>query len=582
MGTVIKEKGEIALNADSRKISDIFNMSRILEIPFFQRSYVWEEEQWQRFLDDMENLALEPEPFFMGTIILKQRSTSAEQDCGDIRTVIDGQQRLTTITLFFKVLSLMNGPSNAFDRFRLMKTGEIALRHNHNDLESFNTIVELDVLEDIPGENNIVGAYKFFKDNINPDRFDFYRLIENIEFVGIDLTESEDEQQIFDTINSLGVKLTTAELLKNFFFDRNDIKSYELNWKNVFEFDEEAKEYWDKEITAGRIRRTCIDLFFHAFLQIKIQDDNLKIRAENKKQFSRVEKLFESYKKFIAEYYDNDKQALVDEIRAYAILFRQVFNPEIVNQSIPRQFGIERVNLLIFGLDTSTLIPYVLYVEKNQDDINVKNELYRTIESYIMRRMVVRSTTKNYNQLFSERLIYNNILTREQFLSYIATQSEKINRLPSIQEMVEGFNKSRLINKQAKGVIYLIEAKIRDGSKHATQLLGFDKYSLEHLMPKKWENHWGMPNPPYTPEERNSKLLTLGNLAIITQSLNASIRDSKWTAKLQGDGKRAGLKKYAEGIETIGDYLDYLYWDEDTIKERAKYLSDKAISIWGD
>ncbi len=557
-------------------------MSRILEIPFFQRSYVWEEEQWQRFLDDMENLALKPEPFFMGTIILKQRPTFAEQDCGDIRTVIDGQQRLTTINLFFKVLSLMNGSSSDFIRFRLMKTNEIALRHNHNDLESFNTIMELDDLKDIPGENNILGAYKFFKDNINPNKLDFYKLIENIEFVGIDLIENEDEQQIFDTINSLGVKLTTAELLKNFFFNRNDIEFYELNWKNVFEFDEEAKEYWDREITAGRIHRTCIDLFFHAFLQIKIQDDSLRIKSESKKQFSRVEKLFESYKKFIVEYYDNDKQALVDEVRVYATLFRQVFNPEIINQSVPQQFGIERINLLIFGLDTSTLIPYILYVEKNQDDIDAKNELYGTIESYIMRRMVVRSTAQNYNQLFSERLIYNDILTKEQFLDYIATQSEKINRLPSIQEMVEGFNKSKLINKQAKGIIYLIEAKIRDCSKHATQLLGFDKYSLEHLMPKKWENYWDMPSPPYTPEERNSKLLTLGNLAIITQSLNASIRDSEWTEKLQGNENRAGLKKYAEGIETIGDYLDYSHWDEDTIQERATYLSDKAISIWGD
>lgn len=73
-----------------------------------------------------------------------------------------------------------------------------------------------------------------------------------------------------------------------------------------------------------------------------------------------MEKLFESYKKFIVEYYDNDKQALVDEISEYAILFRQVFNPEIVNQSVPQQFGIERINLLIFGLDTSMLIPYIL------------------------------------------------------------------------------------------------------------------------------------------------------------------------------------------------------------------------------
>lgn len=569
------------MKADSRKISDIFNMSRVLEIPFFQRSYVWGEEQWQRFLDDMENLTLRPEPFFMGTIILKQRPTTTEHNYGDIRTVIDGQQRLTTITLFFKVLSLLQEAPEDFMRFRLMRTREIALRHNHNDLESYNQVMELEELTDLPGKNNIIQAYHYFKANVDPTKVDFYTLLENIEFVGIDLTADEDEQQIFDTINSLGVKLTTAELLKNFFFDRNDINSYEINWKNVFEADEEVKEYWDREITVGRTRRTCIDLFFHGFLQVKIQDDSLGIKSEDKIQFSRVDKLFESYKKFIVEYYNNDKQALVDEIRGYANLFKETFNPEIVDQAIPQEFGLDRINLLIFGLDTSTLIPYIMYVEKNQPEETARQDLYRTIESYIMKRMIVKATTKNYNQLFAERLIRNNILTAEQFSQYIATQSDKVNRLPTTQEVINGFHETKLTNKQAKGIIYLIEARIRDNARHATQLLGFNKYSLEHLMPKKWENNWDMPCPPYTPEERNSQLLTLGNLAIITQSLNTSIRDANWPDKLNGRGKRAGLKQYAEGIETISSYLTYPDWDEDRIKERAEYLSQQAVNSWG-
>jgi len=74
-------------------------------------------------------------------------------------------------------------------------------------------------------------------------------------FVGIDLGIDEDEQQIFDTINSLSVRLTTAELLKNHFFGRNDLNSYDANWKQIFEKDDETKEFWDNEVTAGRTKR---------------------------------------------------------------------------------------------------------------------------------------------------------------------------------------------------------------------------------------------------------------------------------------------------------------------------------------
>ncbi|MGD4317665.1 hypothetical protein QT621_24605, partial [Xanthomonas citri pv. citri] len=114
--------------------------------------------------------------------------------------------------------------------------------------------------------------------NIIIEKFNPKNILSRVQFVGIDLNENDDEQQIFDTINSLGVRLTTAELLKNYFFSRDDIAKYEKYWKNLFEIDEETKKYWDTEVTTGRMKRTFIDLFFDAFLQIKIQDKNLNVR----------------------------------------------------------------------------------------------------------------------------------------------------------------------------------------------------------------------------------------------------------------------------------------------------------------
>lgn len=574
------------MEAGKRTLNDIFNGNRLLEVPFFQRAYVWEESQWKRLLEDMEGISALPETHFMGSVILKQQQTTTGNGNGDVRTLVDGQQRLTTLNIFFKVLWLKQNAIDSSDRsinridsmFRLFNDN-IALKHNHNDIEAFNRIMDLNTLENLNGDDNVTRSYNFFKENLDSSKISFQELLNNITFVGIDLTYDEDEQQIFDTINSLGVKLTTAELLKNYLFDRNDISLYDTNWKQVFESDEETKDYWYGDVTIGRTKRSCIDLFFYSFLQIKVQENSSKIKSEDKVQFSRVDKLFESYKKFIKEYYNNNKNSLIDEIKDYAILFRNSFKPEITDRSLTDEYGIDRINLLIFGLETSTLISYILYIEKNVKDKGTKNDLYESIESFIMRRMVSKATTKNYNQLFTERLIHNKVLSKKDFVQYIEKQSDKVNYWPSDKELKEAFNRSKLTNKQAAGILYMIESRIRN-IKNSTQLLGFNKYSLEHIMPKKWENNWNIPKANYTKEDRNNLLLTLGNLTIITQSLNSSLRDSEWTKKLYGKDKKSGLIQYSNGIETVSQYLNFSDWNEDTIKQRARDLSEKAVDVW--
>ena len=92
------------MEAGKRTINDIFNGNRVLEIPFFQRSYVWTEAQWERLLEDMETVSSINKPYFLGSVILKQQQTNTGNNVGDRRTLIDGQQRLTTLNLMLKVL----------------------------------------------------------------------------------------------------------------------------------------------------------------------------------------------------------------------------------------------------------------------------------------------------------------------------------------------------------------------------------------------------------------------------------------------------------------------------------------------
>lgn len=568
------------MDAGKRTINDIFTGNKILEIPFYQRSYVWDKPQWERLLEDVTYVSRTREPYFMGSVILKQQLTSSDAPVGNVRTVVDGQQRLTTISIMLKVLCLKNNTPKKFEKSFLLTDDTPVLKHNHNDVDSYNAIMGLHCLSATDGKDNISRAYQFFMDKLEPDKVDFDVICNQIMFVGIDLTADENEQQIFDTINSLGIRLTTSELLKNYFFGRNDLDAFRSYWMDIFEKDEETRNYWDQEITTGRAKRTLIDVFFFSFLQIKIQDKALNVKTEDKLDFTKVDRLFESYKRFIKVYLNGDKQHLLAEIKEYAQVFRDTFHPDTIDSELPQQAGIERINAIIFFLDTTTLIPYVLFIQHEIQSTETRNSLYSYLESYIMRRLVTRQTTKNYNQLFAERLILNRILSKEALINYLASQDDKINRMPGNDEVKDAFHTVCLTNKYAIGVLYLIESKIRDRHLYSTQLLGINKYSLEHMMPKKWRNHWTLSGDLLDAENRDRKLLTLGNLTVITQPLNASIRDSEWSIKKAGKADKGGLRKYSEGMETLFDFLNLDTWDEAAIEKRANYLAEQALKVW--
>lgn len=398
--------GEILING-------IFNGSRLLEIPFYQRAYVWDEEQWDRFLADMEFVTKTRKPYFLGSIIFKSGKIPNTWDhFSDCKIVIDGQQRLTTLMIFFKALCLKNGEMRLFEKDFLLEDDTIVLQHGRNDIDAFSTVMRHDKIEELPNvvpESQIISAFNYFMRKIDPDKLHRNIIKQNVQFVCIDLLDGEDEQQVFDTINSLGVRLTTAELLKNYFFNKDNIREYENNWVATFEKDAETRLYWEQEIETGRIKRTMIDIFFDAYFQIFLQDKQYNITAEDKIVYSRIDHLSKSYQDFIDRYCDGDKSVILNPMAAYARCFAETFRPECCNMGIPATPGIERMNVIIFGLKNTTLIPYILYIAKNVDDLSERQKIYSALESYLMRRMIVHAPTKNYNNLFLS-LILNGVV----------------------------------------------------------------------------------------------------------------------------------------------------------------------------
>ena len=571
------------MDAHKALITNIFNNSTLVEVPFFQRSYVWKEDLWARLLEDMEFVVKTKKPHFLGSIILKEgRKPKQGENFADCRTIVDGQQRLTTFLIFMKVLCLKLKQTALFDcQFRIM--GQmIALRHGRNDIRAFEKIMSLDKAEKIDNPeptSRIIGAFNYFVEHIDESKLDIMTIFVNTQFVRIDLDADEDEQQIFDTINSLGVNLTTSELLKNYFFNRETVGEYDKKWADVFEQDADTKIYWDKEIETGRIKRAVIDIFFDSYFQLFIQDKKYNISNEDKLMYSRVDRLAQSYQHFINTYCDGNKNIVLDQMKDYAECFRSNLKPDQCEMSIPKEKSIERINVVIFGLKNTTMIPYILYIAKNVQDKTELDKMYGILESYIMRRVVVHASTKNYNNLFTS-LILNKVLDSQTLISRLKGNGDATTYCPDDSELKIGFESSKLVNLQSKGIIYLIESKIRPDNS-STALLGFNNYSLEHLMPKKWRNNWGTCASEDEEKKRDSILLTLGNLAIIPQALNASIRDAAWNVKKIGKGQnKPGLLLCASGLCTLHNVLQKNIWDESEIENRADWLLEQAKNIW--
>lgn len=560
------------MEAGKRSITDVFNQGRILEIPFFQRSYVWTNENWERLLSDIEIVSKEDRPYFMGSIILKTKTVSSGESIGDWRIVVDGQQRLTTIVLFSKALcEVQENHKEAFDRIFYNRKKEIILRHNHTDIEIFEALVKSEMTSDLEERfknSSILECYSYFKKKADElAAIDLNRFLDRIYFLGIDLGTEEDEQQIFDTINSLGVTLTTAELLKNELFRREDEAFYQKTWRSTFEGDEDTKDYWDLKVTAGRQYRLNIDLFLQSFLLImsKAQD-----------KFSRLGSLFANYKYFINESKIR-KPKFVETLVEYAKCYSNSIDPDLLNQEVDQKSNIERLNIVVFGLNTTTVVPYILYILNEVKNGKEREKIFQVLESYLMRRLICKETPKNYNNIFAT-FIRNRVNSEALFKRKLNEFKDVTNYFPNDKLILERIQECNLTNQQAKTILYLIE-KSSQSSKDATVVRPFNEYSVEHIMPKKWRNEWkNIGNRD--PDERDQSLLKLGNLTLLTSSLNSSIRDAAWKIKKKGRNGKKGLEEYSAGIKTFKSYLKEEDWNEETVSKRSKELGKYAVDIW--
>lgn len=292
------------INANKDLLKSYFTSNLQYVVPFFQRSYVWDEDNWDILWEHLCMIAEKTNSeHFIGTLITKQQIA---ERIGEAKLdLIDGQQRLTTISLLLKAIADKATGQGDYKKLKDL-VNELVIFENtrgdkfiriepsKNDKDYFEAIMfDKDLSKLKNQEHKILNCFRYFQKKLNgltDERLDQLRtiILNNVPVISMLLSANDDEQEIFDTINSLGVKLTTGELLKNFIFKNRELQGlYETHWYEVFEDEEEQIEFWNENKTSGRVIRTNIEVLLYCYLIIQTKNE------------IKLEKLFNQYKSWL-------------------------------------------------------------------------------------------------------------------------------------------------------------------------------------------------------------------------------------------------------------------------------------------
>ena len=405
----------------------------------------------------------------------------------------------------------------------------------------------------------------------------------------MELTPDEDEQRIFDTMNSLGKPLSTTDLLKNYFFEDGNVNAYERMWKSEFERDDATRTYWNRPVSRRRAQ-TMIDVFFGAALQIMVNRftaaDGSTLGPEERKRMSSGDRMMMSYRTFIDQYCRSAgtslyeaRRAVLREIITYAGEFRAMFGADITSRPV---YSDPAERLAVFTMDMRLFspIPYLLYLRREVRDDTVRNEMFRILESYLVRRVVANAGAARYGSLFGE-LLRRAVRTADALAGCLSQLGSDLAPVSDVRLQQAFLSETGLSNAEARSVLYLLETGLFDVRLSSFDLRGLSAYTLEHLMPVRWEDKWPPQNPDDTlREKRNHALQTIGNMAIAADALNKSMSNSDWHTKLHGNGRSEGLLRHASGLVTTAGATDCAVWDVEQIRQRGHRLYEMACRQW--
>jgi uncharacterized protein with ParB-like and HNH nuclease domain/predicted transport protein len=556
------------VKATEAKLLDFLQSSKLFRIPIYQRTYSWGEAQCRRLWDDILAAGANDDVsgHFVGSIVYVEEGLSQVSWQAPL-LVIDGQQRLTTLSLLIEALARAVGDEEPVDGFSAKKLRSYYLRNDLEDGDRYFKLVlsetDSDTLKaiirgaELPPQRSIRidENFQFFCDEIETLGGDFEALCHGLAkllIVDVTLSRGQDNPQlIFESMNSTGKDLTQADLIRNFILMGLEPDLQERLYR----------DYWrPMELDFGQqAYGTQFDGFMRNFLTVRTGAIPRK---------SEVYDAFKSYST-MDSVKSQGTETLVKDIRTFAGYFCEFALGKNSAPALQKAFA----DLRRLGRD----VTHPLLLELSDDHANgllVTDDyvrIVRLIESYILRRAICDIPTNTLKDTFAT---FGKNLDKAVYLESVEAKFQLLasrRRFPKDEEFTRELETSDLYSRK-RIINYLFDQLENHDRKEKVSTV---EYSIEHIMPQNPDlaDEWKADLGPDWQSIHERLLHTLGNLTLT--GYNSEYSDKPFLEKRDMEN---GFKHSPLRLNRGLGQLDT--WNETTIVKRAAELSAAARSIW--
>jgi uncharacterized protein with ParB-like and HNH nuclease domain/predicted transport protein len=557
------------VKATEAKLLEFLKKTPQCVIPIYQRTYSWTERECQQLWDDILRAGTSDEisAHFVGSIVYIEKGLYQVSAASPL-LVIDGQQRLTTVSLLLEALARSLGDSEPIDGFSAKKLRNYYLLNpledgeqrfklllTQNDKQSLLALVQQKSWPD-EGSLRIQENFRFFEDRINGLNGDLGALCRGLsKLVAVDISLSRDQdnpQLIFESMNSTGRELSQADLIRNFVLmglePEHQTNLYADHWRPM-------------EVAFGQeAYGSHFDGFMRHYLTLKTGE---------------IPNLSEVYEAFKTHARSPEAAAFgVDELVADVHTFAMHYCAMALGQEPDDNLGAAFQDLRELKVDVA--YPFLLELYQDYASGLLPTEAFtqavRLVEAYVFRRAVCAIPTNSLNRTFAT---IGRVLKKDEdrYLESIQAHLVKLpsyRRFPSDEEFERDLKVRDLYNFRSRSYwLRRLENHLRK------ERASVDEYTIEHILPQneslppRWREALG----PEWQRVQQTWLHTLGNLTLT--GYNSEYSDHPFVEKrdMQGGFKQSPLK-LNEGLGALDN------WNEIAIKTRADKLAALAVQVW--
>ena len=553
------------MKASERKITKLFSESdTVFSIPVYQRDYNWQEKQCQRLFKDILQTGKNEKvsSYFLGSIVYIHDGIYGvgEKEFH----VIDGQQRMTTLTLLFLAIYfklkgtilakdadkiynqyVVNPYSEKEIKLKLLPPEENLYILNKISHNKFN---ELEAFQD----RNMLKNYLFFEKELENLSFDDMKHlsngIEKLIYIDIALEKGKDDpQKIFESLNSTGLDLSQGDLIRNYIL--MDLERGEQN--RIY------KEIWipienNCKVSDGSEITSYVSDFIRDYLTLKTE------------KISSKPKVFETFK----AYYEKENDEKLEDMKKYSEAYSYIIKP-----GLEKDRDIQRELDYLKSLDKTVINTFLIGILKDyKDNILEKDELVNMLillQSYLWRRYITEKPTNALNKIFQG--MYGKISRSGNYYENLVDVL-MAEDFPTDEEL-ESALKLKNVYKDKEKLNYVF--KKLENYNH-NELIDFEneKITIEHIFPQKPNKAWKENYSDNELEQMISFKDTISNLTLTGSNSNLSNKafHEKRDDEVHGyRNSKLYMNKYLGRLEE---------WNLLSMEARFESLYDDIIKIW--